>query len=113
MGRQARTRKNRLAIGDALNLLTFTMMGISLNVNKVPSHYVATCASKNGVPLEVVSKVILRHQDLKTSQVLIHLVHLIYKPQRFHKTKTEVDHDNARVNKTVKKSSLRDKNKPA
>jgi integrase len=31
--------------------------------------YVATYASRNGVPLEVVSKVILRHQDLKTTEV--------------------------------------------
>jgi integrase len=31
--------------------------------------YSATYASRNGVPLEVVSKVILRHQDLKTTQV--------------------------------------------
>jgi hypothetical protein len=30
---------------------------------------VATYASRNGVPLEVVSKVILRHQDLKTTEV--------------------------------------------
>ncbi len=28
-------------------------------------------ASRNGVPLEVVSKVILRHQDLKTTQVYL------------------------------------------
>jgi integrase len=31
----------------------------------------ATYASRNGVPLEVVSKVILRHQDLKTTQVYL------------------------------------------
>jgi integrase len=30
--------------------------------------YSATYASRNGVPLEIVSKVILRHQDLKTTQ---------------------------------------------
>jgi len=30
-----------------------------------------TYASRNGVPLEVVSKVILRHQDLKTTQVYL------------------------------------------
>ena len=33
--------------------------------------YSATHASRNGVPLEVVSKVILRHQDLKTTQVYL------------------------------------------
>jgi integrase/recombinase XerD len=31
----------------------------------------ATCASRNGVPLEIVSKVILRHQDLKTTQAYL------------------------------------------
>jgi integrase/recombinase XerD len=46
------------------------MIGIK-NVNNDPSHYVATYASRNGVPLEVVSKIILRHQDLKTTQVYL------------------------------------------
>ncbi len=31
----------------------------------------ATCASRNGVPLEIVSKVLLRHHDLKTTQVYL------------------------------------------
>jgi integrase/recombinase XerD len=31
----------------------------------------ATYASRNGVPLEVISKVILRHQDLKTTQMYL------------------------------------------
>ena len=31
----------------------------------------ATYASRNGVPLEIVSKVILRHQDLKTTQIYL------------------------------------------
>jgi integrase len=31
----------------------------------------AAYASRNGVPLEAVSKVILRHQDLKTTQVYL------------------------------------------
>lgn len=31
----------------------------------------ATWASRNGVPLEVISKVILRHQDLKTTQMYL------------------------------------------
>lgn len=31
----------------------------------------ATYASRNGMPLEIVSKVILRHQDLKTTQVYL------------------------------------------
>jgi integrase len=33
--------------------------------------YSATHASRNGVPLEIVSKVILRHQDLKTTQAYL------------------------------------------
>ena len=31
----------------------------------------ATYASRNGVPLEIVSKVILRHRDLKTTQIYL------------------------------------------
>lgn len=31
----------------------------------------ATYASRNGVPLEIISKIILRHQDLKTTQVYL------------------------------------------
>ena len=31
----------------------------------------ATYASRNGVPLEIISKVILRHQDLKTTQMYL------------------------------------------
>jgi site-specific recombinase XerD len=33
--------------------------------------YSATHASRNGVPLEIISKVLLRHQDLKTTQVYL------------------------------------------
>ena len=33
--------------------------------------YSATYASRNGVPLEVVSKILLRHQDLKTTQMYL------------------------------------------
>jgi integrase len=33
--------------------------------------YSASYASRNGVPPEVVSKVILRHQDLKTTQIYL------------------------------------------
>ena len=33
--------------------------------------YSATYASRNGVPLEVVSKVLLRHQDIKTTQMYL------------------------------------------
>ena len=33
--------------------------------------YSATHASRNGVPLEIISKVLLRHQDLKMTQVYL------------------------------------------
>ncbi|HXX82003.1 MAG TPA: site-specific integrase [Thermodesulfovibrionales bacterium] len=51
-----------------------TGLGQKLNV-KIAPHYLrrhsATYASRNGVPLEIISKVILRHQDLKTTQVYL------------------------------------------
>jgi integrase len=49
-------------------------LGAKLNVHVSPHdlrRYSATYASRNGIPLEVVSKVILRHQDLKTTQVYL------------------------------------------
>ena len=49
-------------------------LGETVNVRISPHdlrRYSATYASRNGVPLEVVSKVILRHQDLKTTQVYL------------------------------------------
>lgn len=51
-----------------------TGLGKKLNV-KISPHdlrrHSATFASRNGVPLEIISKVILRHQDLKTTQVYL------------------------------------------
>jgi integrase len=49
-------------------------VGNRLNVVLTPHdlrRYSATHASRNGVPLEIVSKVILRHQDLKTTQAYL------------------------------------------
>lgn len=49
-------------------------LGARLNIHVSPHdlrRYSATYASRNGIPLEVVSKVILRHQDLKTTQVYL------------------------------------------
>ena len=46
-------------------------LGARLKIKITPHdlrRYSATYASRNGVPLEIVSKVILRHQDLKTTQ---------------------------------------------
>ena len=49
-------------------------LGDRMNV-KIRPHdlrrHSATYASRNGIPLEVVSKVILRHQDLKTTQMYL------------------------------------------
>ena len=49
-------------------------LGDRMNV-KIRPHdlrrHSATYASRNGVPLEVISKVILRHQDLKTTQAYL------------------------------------------
>ncbi|MBC8316599.1 MAG: site-specific integrase, partial [Desulfobulbaceae bacterium] len=43
------------------------MVGIKLRPHDLRRH-AATYASRSGVPLEIVSKVILRHADLSTTQ---------------------------------------------
>jgi integrase/recombinase XerD len=48
--------------------------GAKLHVKIAPHdlrRHSATYASRNGVPLEIISKVILRHQDLKTTQIYL------------------------------------------
>jgi integrase/recombinase XerD len=45
-------------------------VGIKLNPHDLRRHS-ATFASRNGVPLELISKVLLRHQDLKTTQLYL------------------------------------------
>ena len=55
-------------------MVTEEEKGKRLNVVLTPHdlrRYSATYASRNGVPLEIVSKVILRHQDLKTTQAYL------------------------------------------
>ena len=51
-----------------------TGLGNKLNV-KISPHdlrrHSATYASRNGAPLEIISKIILRHQDLKTTQIYL------------------------------------------
>jgi len=45
-----------------------------LNIEMTPHdlrRHSATYASRNGVPLEIVSKIILRHRDLKTTQIYL------------------------------------------
>lgn len=56
----ARTMINRL--GEKL--------GIKLNPHDLRRHS-ATFASRNGMPLEIISKVLLRHQNLKTTRVYL------------------------------------------
>jgi len=49
-------------------------LGRKFNVSVSPHdlrRHSATYASRNGVPLEIISKVILRHQDLKTTQIYL------------------------------------------
>jgi len=45
-------------------------LAIRLNLHDLRRHS-ATFASRNGVPLEIISKVLLRHQNLKTTQVYL------------------------------------------
>jgi integrase len=45
-------------------------VGIKLSPHDLRRHS-ATFASRNGVPLELISKVLLRHQDLKTTQLYL------------------------------------------
>jgi len=45
-------------------------IGLELNPHDLRRHS-ATFASRNGVPLEIISKVILRHQNLKTTQLYL------------------------------------------
>ena len=45
-------------------------VGIKLNPHDLRRHS-TTFTSRNGVPLELISKVLLRHQDLKTTQLYL------------------------------------------
>jgi integrase len=49
-------------------------LGAKPNLDMTPHDlrgYSATYASRSGIPLEIVSKIILRHQDLKTTQAYL------------------------------------------
>jgi integrase len=73
--------KNNLLPGEHVFPISYSTarmfikkLGNKLNVSLSPHdlrRYSATYASRNGVPLEIVSKVILRHQDLKTTQIYL------------------------------------------
>ena len=45
-------------------------IGVTLKPHDLRKHS-ATWASRNGVPLEIISKVILRHRDLRTTQIYL------------------------------------------
>lgn len=45
-------------------------IGVNLKPHDLRKHS-ATYASRNGVPLEIISKVILRHSDLRTTQIYL------------------------------------------
>jgi len=74
-------QQENLTAGDRLFPICYSTartliksLGGRLNVVLTPHdlrRYSATYASRNGVPLEIVSKVILRHQDLKTTQTYL------------------------------------------
>src|SRR5581483_6420007 len=79
--RRSRLHREALTSGDRLfSICYFTtrslvkQYGEKLSI-KISPHdlrrHSATYASRNGVPLEIISKVILRHQDLKTTQMYL------------------------------------------
>jgi len=74
-------QQENLTLGDRIFPICYSTaraliknLGGRLNVVLTPHdlrRYSATYASRNGVPLEIVYKVILRHQDLKTTQAYL------------------------------------------
>jgi integrase len=74
-------QQESLSLGDRIFPICYStaralikQLGGRLNVVLTPHdlrRYSATYASRNGVPLEIVFKVILRHQDLKTTQAYL------------------------------------------
>ncbi|MDA8171384.1 MAG: site-specific integrase [Nitrospiraceae bacterium] len=74
-------QSKQLSPGDRIFPLCYTAvrnivsrLGGKVNVKLTPHdlrRHSATYASRNGVPLEIISKVILRHQDLKTTQIYL------------------------------------------
>jgi integrase len=72
---------NNLAPDDRIFPVCYTTirnlvrkLALGLNIRISPHdlrRHSATYASRNGVPLEIISKVILRHQDLKTTQIYL------------------------------------------
>jgi len=62
----------RLSYSGARALITRTaaQVGMPLRPHDL-CRYAATFASRSGVPLEIVSKVLLRHKSLRTTQVYL------------------------------------------
>ncbi len=74
-------RNQNLSANDRIFPMTYATarnivkrQGARLKVTHTPHdlrRYSATYASRNGVPLKIISKIIMRHQDLKTTQVYL------------------------------------------
>ena len=71
-GRRPEDRIFRLSYSGARALITRVaqQLGITLTPHDLRRH-AATFASRSGVPLEIVSKVLLRHKSLRTTQVYL------------------------------------------
>ena len=71
-GRRPEERIFRLSYSGARTLITraAVQVGITLTPHDLRRH-AATFASRSGVPLEIVSKVVLRHKNLRTTQVYL------------------------------------------
>lgn len=65
-------RRLRLSYSGAHALIgrTISQVGLSLRPHDL-RWYAATFASRSGVPLKIVSKVVLRHKSLRTTQVYL------------------------------------------
>lgn len=71
-GRRPEERIFRLSYSGARALIrrAATQVGVTLTPHDLRRH-AATFASRSGVPLEIVSKVVLRHKSLRTTQVYL------------------------------------------
>jgi len=71
-GLREEDRVFKLSYGTARKIINKLgqKVGIKLNPHDLRRHS-ATFASRNGVPLELISKVLLRHQNLKTTQLYL------------------------------------------
>ncbi|WP_231714089.1 site-specific integrase [Desulfosarcina ovata] len=59
-----------VGFSDVRNLKAGNLVGIHLRPHDLRRH-AATFASRSGVPIEIISKVILRHSNLSTTQIYL------------------------------------------